>query len=378
MDIRDRVMTSGTEGEERGLLSVALHPRYNQTSVGRVFSYYIRNVSGQDYTYVSEFTATDDVVDVTSERFLLRVRQPFVKGNGGQLLFGDDGLLYIFTGDGTGNDDLQGNAQDSQSFLGKVLRVDVDQQGLEAGDSSSARLYHIPPSNPFIGNPHARPEVFALGLRNPWRCSLDSKNRGGTGRIFCGDTGTDMFEEINNVQKGRNYGWNLKEGTYCFNSLNCTKIENEAKPIYTYAYSPDWGSAVVAGYVYRGSHFSQLQGSLLYGDVVTGHTYLLRESGGNWTSREWSVCPESRCPCQARHDKSAFLLAFGQRDDGELMLLMASEFSVLKPRGTLFQVVPPIGTAQKPVTCAVATLSPLPVVSLLLLHVLYRLCGLVM
>ncbi|XP_025105652.1 HHIP-like protein 1 isoform X3 [Pomacea canaliculata] len=357
MDIRDRVKTSEDVGEERGLLSVVLHPSYTRSPVGRVFAYYIRDMSGyhvNDYAYVSEFLAYNDVVDSSSERFLLRVRQPFRKGNGGQLLFGNDSFLYIFTGDGTGDDDLEGNAQNKLSFNGKVLRINVNQQSFEFDeDSASAFPYKSPVENPFHGDNDSRQEIFAFGLRNPWRCSLDTLNlREGTGRIFCGDTGTDQFEEINIIESGKNYGWNIKEGRRCHHSQQCSAIANEGLPIYTYPHSSEWGSAVVGGYVYRGGNFTGLYGAYVYGDAVTGKiAYLVQLPNTTWSSTDWPQCSRDWCPCDARDDKLPYLLSFGQDAHGELFVMSTSEFSVLQARGGLFRVVAPTGNAQKQVSC---------------------------
>ncbi|XP_076443139.1 HHIP-like protein 1 [Babylonia areolata] len=372
LNITDRVTTSDRPGEQRGLLSLVLHPHYNHTRRGRVFVYYVTTVAGTDRVVVSEFQAYDDVVDVTSERQLLHVEQPTARANGGQLLFGDDGYLYIFTGDGAGhnyNESLE-HAQDLQSFLGKALRVDVDRQGFQgAGGSARAYVYDVPSSNPFLHHqPPARPEIFALGFFNPWRCSQDRARRGGTGAIFCGDTGSDRFEEINIVSKGYNYGWNFKEGDYCYSPVvnNCSQIDKEGVPIHSY---PNTGSAVVGGFVYRGVNFSTLVGDYIFGDAVSGEISLLRDdkqggSPGQWSSRPWPVCPKSWCPCHARDPKEPFLLAFGQDPDGEMMVLMASEFSVQRPAGTLYRVLPPSGNDQKAVTCGGGGLTP----TLLMLH----------
>ncbi|KAK7103466.1 HHIP-like protein 1 [Littorina saxatilis] len=378
MNITDRVHTSEAQGEERGLLSVVLHPLYNESSSGRVFVYYVASESGHShFAYVSEFHATDDVVDPSTEQRLLRVKQPSDTANGGQLLFGDDGYLYIFLGAGAGHDDDQaGNAQNPTSFLGKALRIDVNARGFERGDSGSGLLYEVPGSNPFYDRSLYRPEIFALGFRNPWRCSVDSASRGGSGDIYCGDVGSDQFEEINKIRRGRNYGWNLKEGNVCFHSNKCDDLEDEREPIFTYPYDHDSskGSAVVGGHVYRGKAFPDLYGGFIYGDAVTGKTFSLKENiDGRYNSTEWSLCPKNMCPCNAREVKKAYLLAFGLDVTAEVMLLMSSQFSALEPEGTLFRVIAPTGTTKNPVTCGTCGLMSSTVLPLLLTIVVFLL-----
>ncbi len=198
-----------TTGGERGLLSVAFHPNY--AANGFLYVNYT-DLNGDTVIARYRISADSNVVDPASATFLLVIPQPFANHNGGQLQFGPDGYLYIGTGDGGSGGDPLNNAQNRSSLLGKMLRIDVDV------DSS----YSIPPDNPFAGNSNVRQEIWAVGLRNPWRFSFDRL----TGDLFVADVGQDNWEEVNfqpaNSRGGENYGWRLMEGNHCFNpTTNC-------------------------------------------------------------------------------------------------------------------------------------------------------------
>ncbi|MCM2316645.1 MAG: PQQ-dependent sugar dehydrogenase, partial [Thermoanaerobaculia bacterium] len=264
LDIRSRVSCCG----ERGLLGIAFHPAYQAN--GLVFVNYT-DTSGN--TVVSRFRVSagnPDVADESSESVVLRVNQPFANHNGGQIQFGPDGYLYIGTGDGGAGGDPDDRAQNAGDLLGKMLRIDVD----------GAAPYAIPPTNPFIGT--GRPEIWAIGLRNPWRFSFDLK----TGDLFIADVGQNRWEEVNfqpaSSPGGENYGWRLMEGTHCYNPA--TGCDNDAlvKPILEYSH--DDGCSVTGGYVYRGRS-ARLSGTFVYGDFCTGTIWgATRGEGGAWTS----------------------------------------------------------------------------------------------
>ena len=263
LDIRGRVLCCG----ERGLLGLAFHPNYKEN--GRLFVNY---TNGGGDTVVSEFRVSADpnVALPGSERKLLTFAQPFRNHNGGQLQFGPDGFLYIATGDGGNGGDPGNRGQSLLTLLGKILRIDVD----------SAEPFAIPPSNPFVGQP-ARGEIWAYGLRNPWRFSFDRE----TGDLFIGDVGQNAVEEIDfqpaGSPGGENYGWHRMEGTRCFRPAAGCNDGSFVLPIIDYAQEPKGGS-VTGGYRYRGVSFPGLEGTYFYADFVTGAFFAATQSNGVW------------------------------------------------------------------------------------------------
>ena len=255
LDITDRVGSGG----ERGLLGLAFGPDF---SASGVFYVHYTDVAGR--TVLSRFRtgADPDAADPGSEEVLLRISQPFSNHNGGQLSFGPDGHLYLGLGDGGSANDPLGSGQDTGTLLGTILRLSVTGSG----------GYGIPPGNPFIGDPNGRDEIWAYGLRNPWKFSWDS------GFIFIGDVGQNRWEEINTAPStapGRNFGWNILEGDSCVAS-GCSV---GATTLPTLAYDHGDGCSVTGGYVYRGSAVPALQGYYLYGDYCGGWVRAFRLVG---------------------------------------------------------------------------------------------------
>lgn len=251
LDIRSRVSSGG----EKGLLSIAFHPRYGENGV-----FYVNYTRGRVIleTIVSRFRRDGrDRADPDSEEILLRIRQPFSNHNGGQLQFGPDGYLYIGMGDGGAANDPLGHGQDITTLLGALLRIDVDNQ--EVG-----RPYAIPADNPFRGRTHGRGEIWAYGLRNPWRFSFDARD----GRLFLADVGQDRIEEINIVRRGGNYGWAVMEGDRCVREGTRCRRAGFEMPIFTYPH-PE-GFSVTGGYVYRGQSLPALCGVYVFADYVSG------------------------------------------------------------------------------------------------------------
>ncbi|XP_063060777.1 HHIP-like protein 1 [Engraulis encrasicolus] len=269
LNLTKAVLTSPWAGDERGFLCMALHPRF--TAVKKAYVYYSVKVGKEERIRISEFVLSEadmNQLDHTSERVLLEVKEPASNHNGGQLLFGHDGYLYIFTGDGGRAGDpfgKFGNSQNKSALLGKVLRVDVD-------NNDDGAPYSIPSDNPFINDKDARPEVYAYGVRNMWRCSID---RGdpitsyGRGRLFCGDVGQNKFEEVDIIVKGGNYGWRAKEGFSCYDKKLCLNSSlDDILPIFDYPHK--MGKSVTGGYVYRGCQMPNLNGRYLFGDFMSG------------------------------------------------------------------------------------------------------------
>jgi glucose/arabinose dehydrogenase len=261
LDIRSLVNSSGNE---EGLLGLAFHPDFRNNG----FFYVNYTANPPRRTVIARFKVSPDnpnKADPQSETILLTFSQPYSNHNGGQVSFGPDGFLYIAAGDGGSGGDPQGNGQNKHALLGKILRIDVDRQ--EGG-----KQYAIPSDNPFKGlTDGSREEIFAYGLRNPWRFSFDAA----TGELWAGDVGQDSWEEIDIIRNGKNYGWNIMEGTHCYppgnNGCDTTGI---VKPVVEYSHS--LGISVTGGFVYRGSATPSLQGWYVYADFGSGRIWALR------------------------------------------------------------------------------------------------------
>jgi glucose/arabinose dehydrogenase len=361
LDIRDKVIDLNPDYDERGLLSFAFHPQYAKN--GRFFVFYTAPLRPQapddwDHTnYVSEFRVTGDHMkaDPNSERIILAQDHPYFNHNGGIVAFGPhDGYLYISIGDGGNRDDqgrghvpdwyernVGGNGQDIfQNFMGDILRVDVD----------GGHPYGIPADNPFVGE-EGLDEIYAYGFRNPAKFSFDMK---GTHALYSQDAGQEMREEINLIVKGGNYGWNVKEGTLCFDASN---------PENPYEHCPDedpWGNpllepviefvnskqpgglglVVVGGYVYRGKEIPQWDGKYIFGtwstthEVANGLVFISEpEHLGLWDFKEMEFAN------QPFGDLNAYLLGFGQDLEGEVYVLTAEEQWPLSESGKVYKIV---------------------------------------
>jgi glucose/arabinose dehydrogenase len=267
LDIRARVTFSG----EMGLLGAAFHPAFGQNQ--RFYVNYVRTlVTGQIQSVIAEYrlsAADANQADPASERILLTVNQPFTNHKGGQLAFGPDKFLYIGLGDGGSGGDPLGNAQNLQTLLGKMLRIDVDH-------TTGALPYAIPADNPFVAGA-GLPEIWAYGLRNPFRFSFDTA----TGQLFAGDVGQNLFEEVDILQKGGNYGWNVMEGLHCFNPATGCNTAGLMLPIAEYGRLE--GFSVIGGYVYHGPGIPALAGSYVFGDFGSGNIWrLTQDNSGAW------------------------------------------------------------------------------------------------
>jgi glucose/arabinose dehydrogenase len=292
LDISDRISCCG----ERGLLSIAFPPGY--ASSGRFYVNYT-NKSGNTIVARYRVTANPDVADPDSEEVVLAVAQPYTNHNGGQLAFGpNDGYLYIGMGDGGSAGDPQNRAQNPASLLGKMLRIDV-----ESGDPLT---YTVPATNPFSGTAGYRGEIWALGLRNPWRFSFDA----GSGDLYIGDVGQDRYEEIDyqpaSSSGGENYGWRIMEGNHCFNPVDC-EPSGLIQPIAEYPHPPGECASVTGGMVYRGSAYPGLTGIYFYGDYCSGRIWALVTDGPGWQSH-------------LVHDAAFSVSSFGSDEAGNLWL----------------------------------------------------------
>jgi len=258
-----------SKGNEEGLLSIAFHPKFADN--GTFFLYYCAADPRRTVLSRMQITAGDpSKADLASEQVLLTADQPFDNHNGGTLLFGADGKLYLSLGDGGAAGDPQDNGQKISSLLGKVLRIDVDQ-------ADAGLAYGIPKDNPFVGKDGWRPEIWALGLRNPWRMSFDRK----TGELWAGDVGQNYWEEIDVIIRGGNYGWKNHEAKQPFEKRPA--IPGAIDPVFAYARGE--GQSITGGYVYRGKRLKDLVGDYVYGDFNTGRIWALRRKGDEVENR---------------------------------------------------------------------------------------------
>ncbi|MCB0522718.1 MAG: PQQ-dependent sugar dehydrogenase [Lewinellaceae bacterium] len=297
LDINARVSSNGNE---RGLLGLAFHPDYANNGY-----FFVNYTNNSNNTRVSRFSVSandPNVADPNSELILFEVNQPFSNHNGGCVKFGPDGYLYTGLGDGGSGGDPQGNGQKRSTLLGKMIRIDVD----------NGSPYAIPSDNPFLNDPSTLDEIWAIGVRNPWRFSFDRK----TGDLWIGDVGQDNVEEVDfqpaSSPGGENYGWNITEGTYCFppNVTNCDTVgKNFTFPVAEYLHGGNTGCSITGGFMYRGCRYPQLYGHYLYTDYCTGIIWSLRPDGqGGWINEQLANLVNNQ------------FVSFGENKNGELYL----------------------------------------------------------
>lgn len=283
-----------SSGQEKGLLGLAFHPEFAENS------YFYVNYTTEENTVISRFTtdlATLSEVDLASEEILLEFPQPYPNHNGGHLAFGPDGYLYIATGDGGSSGDPQNNAQDLTKIYGKLLRIDVN-------TASGDEKYSIPEDNPYSGNTNGyAEEVFAYGLRNPWKFSFDEKRD----LLFAADVGQNTMEEINLIEKGSNYGWNIMEGTLEYKAHDGVDAAALKKPIWEYDHS--LGQSITGGYTYYGEDNPSLNGVYIYGDFISGKIW------GLWLDEDEQV---ENVELQ---DTDLMISSFGVDEQGELVIV---------------------------------------------------------
>lgn len=304
LDIRPIV---GSRGNEQGLLSVAFHPDYTTNGF-----FFVNYTDTRGDTVIARYTvsADPDVADPESAQTILMLDQPAGNHNGGLVLFGPDGYLYVGTGDGGRAGDPWDNAQNPQVLLGKMLRLDVD----------GATPYAIPPDNPFVNDPNVRDEIWALGLRNPWRYSFDRA----TGDLYIADVGQNAWEEIDfqpaNSRGGENYGWNRMEGFHCFSPR--TNCDQTGLTLPVAEYGHDLGCSVTGGHVYRGSAFPQMAGAYYFGDFCSGRIWALyRDETGRWLQIEML---DTNLSISSFGEDEAGELYVTSRDDGRVYRLIAN------------------------------------------------------
>ena len=300
LDLTDKVVTS----TERGLLGMTFHPQF--TDNHEFFVDYTRKPDGAIVVARYKVSTTNPNVVEPGETVVLTIPHQAAEHNGGMIEFGSDGYLYISTGDGGTSYDPANNAQDLSSLLGKILRIDVD------SPTNSSVHYSSPPDNPFYGATNGRDEIFALGFRNPWRFSFDRA----TGEMYVGDVGQDVFEELDVVESGGNYGWRVFEGTLCTNKGPATCDPNAyISPILQYGHTGKGGTcAITGGYVYRGNKQSLPFGAYVYADYCTGQIYMLYHGQQ-----------------QLLLDTTKQITSFGEDEEGEIYVVGGTVDRIVNP-----------------------------------------------
>jgi len=288
LDVTERVLSGG----ERGLLGLAFHPDYRRN--GRFFVSYTRAPYGA--TVVAEYRrAESPAQSLPEERILMLVGQPYPNHNGGMIAFGPDGFLYVGRGDGGSRGDPQNRAQNTGELLGKILRIDVDRE----------QPYAIPVDNPFARS-GGRPEIFAYGIRNPWRFSFDRETK----VLWLADVGQHKWEEIDLVTKGGNYGWRLMEGFHCYDPAENCPTRGLTRPIFEYGHEKGRCS-ITGGYVYRGKMIPSLRGTYIFGDYCSGELFGIKTDGAESLRSEPDLIRKT----------GTRISSFGEDEAGELYVV---------------------------------------------------------
>jgi glucose/arabinose dehydrogenase len=300
LDISSKVLYTDNENEQ-GFLGLAFHPRYKEN--GEFFVFYSDKKAKLE-NVISRFKVSKDDpnrTDPASEEELLRIKRPYWNHDGGTICFGPDGYLYIALGDGGAANDPQGHGQNMKSILGKVLRIDISTR-------EDGKKYGIPKDNPFVGKPNVAPEIWASGLRNIWRMAFDRQ----TGQLWAGEVGQNLWEEINIITKGGNYGWNPRESLHPLGVKGVGPRPEYIEPLWEYHH--DIGKSITGGHVYRGSRLPELEGLYLYADYVTARIWALK-----YDQDKKRVVVNRPIP-----HKGHPVLSFGEDEKGEVYYLIAT------------------------------------------------------
>ena len=328
LDLTSRVIPIGDSYSEMGLLGLAFHPDYINN--GRFFVYYSAPADkkgAHHKSVLAEYRVSPDNPDQAgmAEKKLLEVDQPESNHNGGHLAFGPDGFLYIGLGDGGGAGDkhgLIGHGLDSTTLLGSILRIDVNQ----------GNPYSVPPDNPFVGKDGAD-EIYAYGLRNPWRFSFDRE----TGQLYCGDVGQNEYEEVSIIEKGKNYGWRAMEGFHVFDEELAESFGDFAEPIMEYPHA--LGNSITGGYVYRGQQYPALQGRYVFADW-SGKVFYLQQNGDEWQRNDITFAGRDSTDIGMRVN------SFGEDENGEIYLCVQEEVGPRSQTGKIYRLALSDGQGQ--------------------------------
>jgi glucose/arabinose dehydrogenase len=319
LDLHSKLVNINDSYDERGLLGIALHPQFAANHKFYVFYSAPSNAPKSDHKgTLAEYRLlpNSDMADPKSARIVLTVEEPESNHNGGCIQFGSDGYLYVGLGDGGGAGDRHGetgNGQKLDTWLGKILRIDVN---TETG-------YKVPKDNPFVDKGNAKPEIWAYGLRNPWRFSFDRVSN----QLFAGDVGQDTWEEVDIITKGANYGWRLTEGTHCFNPSSGCPTKGITMPITEYSHKE--GISVTGGYVYNGAQIAALKAKYVFADW-TGPIFYLEKNGDKWLRGKVTL---------QNYPTNLKITAFGEDPSGELYVLTNPDTGPGNTSGGMFKIV---------------------------------------
>lgn len=323
IDITNKLDGLNIAYSEKGLLGMAFHPDYKNN--GKFYLYYSAPGAekGMDHeSIISCFRVSPNDPNLAlseSEKIIMEIQQPESNHNGGQLAFGPDGYLYIGLGDGGGAGDKHGengNGQNMNTWLGKILRIAINTE----------TAYTVPADNPFVNLSTVKPEIWASGLRNPWRFSFDRATK----NLFCADVGQNKYEEVNLIRKGQNYGWRIMEGSHCFDPSEGCDQNRLSLPICEYDHEE--GISVIGGYVYRGLEFPTLHGYYIFGDW-SGKLWYLKF---NDNSNSWE-----RGPIYTGHDKNEIdgkINSFGEDESGNIYIVTQKLFGPKSPTGVIYKL----------------------------------------
>ncbi|MDQ6843041.1 MAG: PQQ-dependent sugar dehydrogenase [Bacteroidota bacterium] len=318
LDLKSKMVKLNNGYEERGLLGIAFHPDFKTNK--KFYVFYSAPSTQKDSNHkgvLAEYLlpATGQI-DANSGRIILTIEEPDGNHNGGCVQFGPDGYLYLGFGDGGGQGDKHGeigNGQKMDTWLGKILRIDIN----------TTSGYKVPKDNPFVNRKDVKPEIWAYGFRNPYRFSFDKAS----GQLFAGDVGQDLWEEVDIIRKGANYGWRLMEGTHCYNPATNCDTTGITPPITEYSHQV--GVSVIGGYVYNGQQIPALKGKYIFADWI-GKVFYLQQDGTGWTRGTVLLqnMPENKR-----------ITGFGEDTEGELYILTNPETGPGNTKGSVYKIV---------------------------------------